>query len=204
MAERMEAAGARGDAPVRPGAPVRGDAPAASPNDRRHSPRLARIVERNIHALIDRRREEDLAKGREERIADRVTRFTGSMTFVYVHLVIVALWVAINLGAVPFVPRFDETFVILATTASVEAIFLSTFVLISQNRMAAAADKRADLDLQINLLSEHEVTKLVAMVSAISEHLGLQDGTGDEVEELKRNVAPEAVLDAIETTEGSA
>jgi uncharacterized membrane protein len=82
----------------------------------------------------------------------------------------------------------------------VEAIFLSTFVLISQNRMAAAADKRADLDLQINLLAEHEVTKLVHMVSEISRHLGLHHLEDEHVEELKRDVAPEAVLDAIEQT----
>jgi uncharacterized membrane protein len=126
------------------------------------------------------------------------------MRFVYLHLAVFGFWIVANLGWVPGVPQWDESFVVLAMIASVEAIFLSTFVLISQNRMAAAADKRADLDLQINLLSEHEVTKLVAMVSAISEHLGLQDVAGDEVEELKRNVAPEAVLDAIETTENPA
>jgi uncharacterized membrane protein len=102
---------------------------------------------------------------------------------------------------VPPVPRWDESFVVLAMIASVEAIFLSTFVLISQNRMAAAADKRADLDLQINLLSEHEVTKLVTMVAEISNHLGLSHVAGEEVEELKRNVAPEAVLDAIDSSE---
>ena len=69
--------------------------------------------------------------------------------------------------------------------ASVEAIFLSTFVLISQNRMAAAAEKRADLDLQINLLSEHEITKLVSWVSAIADRIGVEIEVGSEVEELK-------------------
>jgi uncharacterized membrane protein len=57
-----------------------------------------------------------------------------------------------------------------------KAIFLSTFILINQNRMAAAADKRADLDLQISLLAEHELTKVVAMVDAIADHLGIQHG----------------------------
>jgi uncharacterized membrane protein len=58
---------------------------------------------------------------------------------------------------IPGIPQFDPSFVILAMAASVDAIFLSIFVLISQNRMAAAADKRAELDLQINLLSEHDI-----------------------------------------------
>jgi uncharacterized membrane protein len=91
--------------------------------------------------------------------------------------------------------------VILAMVASVEAIFLSTFILISQNRMTAAADKRADLDLQINLLAEHEVTKLVALVSALADRVGIKTEVDAEVEELKQDVAPEAVLDEIGRTE---
>ncbi len=88
--------------------------------------------------------------------------------------------------------------------ASVEAIFLSTFVLITQNRMAAAAEKRAELDLQISLLAEHEITKVVTMVDAIADHLGVSHAAQGEVDELKRNVAPEAVLDAIDSSEESA
>jgi uncharacterized membrane protein len=181
------------------GRPAGGPAPTVA--ERRASQRLAQIVERNIHALIDRRRAADEAKGREERIADRVTRFTGSMTFVYLHLAIVALWVAVNLGAIPFIPRFDRTFVILATAASVEAIFLSTFVLISQNRMQILADQRADLDLQVSLLAEHEVTRLITLVMAISERLGIDVHDDPELHELARDVAPEMVLDQIAATE---
>jgi len=64
------------------------------------------------------------------------------MTLVALHVVLVAVWIAINLGWIPTVAPFDPTFVILATVASVEAIFLSTFVLITQNRAAEAADRR--------------------------------------------------------------
>ncbi len=103
-----------------------------------------------------------------------------------------------NTGLLPILPKWDASFVILGTSASVEAIFLSTFVLISQNRMAAAADKRADLDLHISLLAEHEVTKLVAMVSAITERMGIETVADPEVGELSQDVAPDAVLDAIE------
>jgi uncharacterized membrane protein len=163
---------------------------------------LNSALERNILALQERRRTEAANASTEERIAQAITRFTGSMLFVYLHLAVFGFWIVANLGWVPGVPRWDESFVVLAMMASVEAIFLSTFVLISQNRMAAAADKRADLDLQINLLSEHEVTKLVAMVAEISKHLGLHHVAGEDVEELKRNVAPEAVLDAIDGSEG--
>jgi uncharacterized membrane protein len=165
---------------------------------------LNSALQRNILALQERRRAEAANASAEEKIAQAITRFTGSMRFVYLHLAVFGFWIVANAGLVPGLPRWDESFVVLAMMASVEAIFLSTFVLISQNRMATAADKRADLDLQINLLSEHEVTKLVAMVSAISEHFGLHHVTGEEVEELKRNVAPEAVLDAIDSSEESA
>jgi uncharacterized membrane protein len=123
------------------------------------------------------------------------------MKFVGLHLALFGFWIVANLGWVPGVTPWDESFVVLAMIASVEAIFLSTFVLISQNRMATLAERRAELDLQISLLSEHEVTKVVTMVAAIADHLGIPHEAVDEVEELKRNVAPEAVLDAIDRSE---
>ena len=145
-----------------------------------------------------RRDREEVTATLEVRVADAITHFTGSMRFVYLHLALFGLWVIFNLGLIPSVPQFDPSFVILAMVASVEAIFLSTFILISQDRMAAAADKRADLDLQINLLSEHEVTKLIALVSSIADRMGVKTEVDPEVDELKQDVAPEAVLDEIE------
>ena len=85
--------------------------------------------------------------------------------------------------------------------ASVEAIFLSTFILITQNRMAAAADRRAELDVQISLLAEAEITKLVELVAQIAERMNVPGAEEEDVEEMKRRVAPEAVLDAIEEVE---
>src|SRR3954468_142614 len=131
---------------------------------------MVRIVERNINALLARRRQEESKKSLPDRIADKITAFTGSMLFVYLHVALFGAWIVINLGWLPSVPRFDPSFVILAMVASVEAIFLSTFVLITQNRMAAIADKRADLDLQVSLLAEHEITRLLALTTAIAEH----------------------------------
>ena len=114
---------------------------------------------------------------------------------------LVRFWIVANSGWLPGVPAWDPSFVVLAMVASVEAIFLSTFVLISQNRMAAAADKRADLDLQVSLLAEHEVTKLTTLVSGIADRLGVKSVVDDELDEITRDVAPEAVLDEIETME---
>jgi uncharacterized membrane protein len=161
---------------------------------------LSSVLERNIRALTERRQREERQATAQERLADAITRLTGSMVFVYIHLAIFGFWIVANLGWIPGVPRWDESFVILAMWASVEAIFLSTFVLISQNRMQAAADKRADLDLQISLLAEHEVTKLVTLASGIAERLGVQTPVDEELGEIEQDVAPEAVLDEIEAS----
>jgi uncharacterized membrane protein len=162
---------------------------------------LSSSLKRNVEALANRRRQESAAATRQERLAQAITSFTGSMPFVYLHLVIYGSWILINLGVVPGVPKFDPSFVILAMEASVEAIFLSTFVLISQNRTSAASDKRADLDLQISLLAEHELTKLAEVVTAIAERLDIRVGADAEIEEIKKDVAPEAVLDELDAVE---
>jgi uncharacterized membrane protein len=164
---------------------------------------LSGVLERNIAALVERRRQEERERTLDERAAEAISRFAGSMRFVYLHLVLVGLWVAINLGLTPL-PRFDPTFVVLAMVASVEAIFLSTFVLITQNRMAALADKRADLDLQISLLAEHEITRVVALVSEMAERMGIESARDPELAELSRDVEPERVLDSLEASEAAA
>lgn len=160
---------------------------------------LASALTRNIDALAERRRAEEGKASFEDRVASVITRFAGSMWFVYLHAALVLSWIAINVGWTPL-PRFDPTFVILATVASVEAIFISTFILIAQNR-AAAADRRADLDLQISLLSEHEVTQLIRLVTRIAEKLEIEEAGNPELAELQRNVAPEAVLEQLEEAE---
>ncbi len=159
---------------------------------------LARVVERNIQALLERQRCREQQSSFADRLADRVTAFVGSMGFVYLHLAIVLCWVAINAGLVSAIPRFDPTFVILATVASVESIFISTFILISQNRMQAAADKRSDLDLQVSLLAEHEVTRLVTLVSAMARKMGIEESLDPELGELTRDIAPEKLMDVME------
>jgi uncharacterized membrane protein len=164
-------------------------------------PGLSTVLERNIQALSERRQREERQATFQEKIAEAITRFTGSMLFVYIHLAIFGFWIVANVGWIPGVPQWDESFVVLAMWASVEAIFLSTFVLISQNRMQAAADKRADLDLQISLLAEHEITKIATLVAAIAERLDVRTEVDEEFHEISQNVAPEAVLDEIEASD---
>jgi uncharacterized membrane protein len=162
---------------------------------------MAGLIDRNVEALVRRRQQEKERTGLETRIADAITAFAGSMKFVYLHLAIYGLWIFVNLGWLPVLPKFDPTFVVLAMVASVEAIFISTFVLISQNRMARLADQRADLDLQISLLTEHEITRLVTLVTEMAKRQDVPSASDPELREIAKDVAPERVLDRMQETE---
>jgi uncharacterized membrane protein len=159
-----------------------------------------RVLERNIEALLERRREQEKALSWQDKLAERVASFAGNMGFVWLHVIIYGTWFLINLGLVPGVAPFDPTFVILAMIASVEAIFLSTFILITQNRMQAQADRRADLNLQINLLAEHEITRLIKMVMEIGDRLDIRSAKAAELSELKRYLT---CLSAVRPKQGS-
>jgi uncharacterized membrane protein len=162
---------------------------------------MARVVERNIQALLAQRQMEEKALGWQERLAEAITRFSGSMLFVYLHVLLYGSWIAINLGWMPALRPFDPSFVILAMEASVEAIFLSTFILITQNRMMTLADRRADLNLQISLLAEHEITRLIKMVAEMAGRMGLRTAEDPELTELAQDVRPEKVLESMEQNE---
>src|SRR3569833_1751153 len=161
---------------------------------------LSLALERNIDALVKRQRSERSKATVQEKVADLVTTFAGSMAFVYLHLAVFGFWIIANLRWIPGVPSCDERFVVLGMAASVEAIFLSTFVLISQDRFAADADKRAELDLQISLLTEHEITKIVRLLNQIAAELEVAPEEKAELEEAASDSAPERVLDKIEET----
>ncbi len=100
-----------------------------------------------------------------------------------------------NLGWLGPRRTFDPfPFGLLLMIVSRESVFLMTFVLLSQNRQAEAAERRAELDLQINLLTEYEMTRVLKLVDAIADRLGLPEGRDPDVEGLKRDVGPEEVL----------
>lgn len=158
---------------------------------------MASALRENIARLSHRQRAERHAAPISERIAGSISAFAGSMRFVVLHLVLFGGWIVVNLGWVQVLPRFDPSFVVLAMIASVEAIFLSTFVLITQNRMSDAADRRADLDLHVNLLTEHELTKLAGLVQQIAEKLNI-DVADPQIEEITRDIEATDVLDALD------
>jgi uncharacterized membrane protein len=167
------------------------------------TPSLDEILERNIQTLIERRKEEKAALTKHQGVAVAIARFIGSFGFVYLHLLLFGGWILANTIGLPGIPMFDPELVLVATFAAIEAIFLTTLVLINQNRMSAAADKRSELDLQISLLTEHEVTRMLHLVSAMAERLKVRSSVDEEIEELKQDVEASAVLDKIESADAA-
>jgi uncharacterized membrane protein len=114
-----------------------------------------------------------------DRVSGVIARFVGSMAFVALHASWFAIWIAMNwpTRAHPFDPY---PYNLLTLIVALEAIFLSTFVLISQNRMTRLADRRTHLDLQINLLAEAEMTKVLKTLRAITDHLNIVGANNDD------------------------
>jgi len=166
-------------------------------NEKKNESLLAGLVEKNITALVNRQIKEEKEKPFEEKIAERIGRFTGNLAFVYTHAVIFGMWIIWNMGWLGLKP-FDPDFSVLQLVTQVEAIFLTTFILMSQNSLDAQADKRADLDLQVSLISEHEITRLIAMVKDIAQKLGVEEAKNPEIEELSKEVVPEKLMDTLE------
>ncbi len=164
--------------------------------------RLAEIVERNIETLVMLKRHRSRKRTLEGRVADGITGFSGSMLFVYIHVGLFALWMVCGNGVLG-IPKFDPyPYQLLTMAVSLEAIFLSTFVLVSQNRMAIEADRRADLDLHVDLLTEHEITRALKMLDAIQEKLGISDPEARELRQLEKECTPTAVMEQLERAEG--
>jgi uncharacterized membrane protein len=167
-------------------------------SSRKRDAHLASVIEQNINTIVKSRRVADNQRTAEERIADAVTDYSGRMHFVYFHIVWFGVWILLNLGYLGIEPFDPYPFGLLTMIVSLEAIFLSTFVLISQNRLSTEADRRADLDLQIGLLAEHELTRVIKMLDEIQDAMGIENDSDQELQELEKEVHPEDVLAEID------
>lgn len=133
-----------------------------------------------------------------DRLADTIGGFSGSLRFVALHIIFYGAWILGNLGWIPWIRKFDPfPFLLLGMIVSLEAIFLSAFVLMKQNRMSRREDLRAHLDLQINLLAEREMTLVLQMLQRISTRLGIRT-PGDEIEELTEETPVEALANELQ------
>jgi uncharacterized membrane protein len=162
------------------------------------NPALSDVIERNIRTIIHLRTKAARERSLQGRIADAITSFSGRMIFAYVHIVWFGIWILLNTGWFGLRAFDPFPYGLLTMIVSLEAIFLSTFVLISQNRMGEETERRADLDLHIGLLTEHELTRVLQMLDAIQDKLGIVDHANSELADLEMETKPEDVLAEIE------
>ncbi len=168
------------------------------PHTESDHPALSNVIVRNIESHA-RLRSEDLSRRTlQERIADAITSSSGRMSFVYLHALWFGLWVLLNAGWFGIHPFDPFPYGLLTMIVSLEAIFLSAFVLISQNRSGARADMRTDLALHVVLLTEHEVTRALQMLEAIHERLGVAHDPESDLAQLEMETKPEDILAEIQ------
>lgn len=161
---------------------------------------LAEPVESNIRTVAELERKFDDKRSATDKISDLIAGFTGSIWFVALHILWFAAWFIINSGLVPGIPKFDPyPFILLAMIVSVEAVILSTFVLMKQNRMQRKTDQRDHLNLQIDLLAEKELTKVLQVLTLICRKLEIEEADADkELKEMARLTSVNMISERIE------
>jgi uncharacterized membrane protein len=155
------------------------------------------VVARNVAAIAKLEAAERARRTASERFSDAIARAAGTGWFAAVHIAWFAVWIAWNTGLVPGWRPVDAfPFPFLTLIVSLEAIFLSIFVLISQNNLTRLSERRAHLDLQINLLAEQESTKTVALLERIAQELHVPVPDDPSEKEL---AAPTDIRDVVST-----
>jgi uncharacterized membrane protein len=160
----------------------------------------SRHAESHIDSIVKQEEEALERRSSSERLADRLGVFAGSLPFVMLHLVLVIGWLLVNIGKISGVRPFDPyPFSLLGVIVAVEAVILSSFILMRQNRMMRRGEHRDHLNLQVDLLAEKEITTLLQMVRAICGRMGLQDITADkDIRELSQNTSIESLSQSLE------
>lgn len=131
----------------------------------------------------------NLKRSLSDKFADRINSAFGSMAFFTAHVCFFTLWVILNTGLIPGINSFDPyPFGFLTMVVSLEAIFLSIFVLISQNRESDVADLREEVDLQLNVHAEQEITRILIMLDKIHDKLGLKHQNDQELKQMERKL----------------
>jgi uncharacterized membrane protein len=155
------------------------------------------LTERNVKTIAELEKAAQSHQTSADRVSDRITRFCGSMPFVWVHVIWFTVWI---LGNTEFLskPIDPYPFSFLTLVVSLEAIFLSTFIMISENRQGRIDERRSHLDLQINLLAEQENTKTLKLLEAIALKMGVDPSDDPDVEILEQATRPEALIAQID------
>ena len=157
------------------------------------------ITHRNIRAICEMEQEALNNRSRTERFGDLLVANAGKLWFIALHAVWFGVWMVLNTAA-PRAERFDPyPFSLLTMVVSLESIFLSLFIMMSQARSNLQADRRNHLDLQINLLSEDENTKVLQMLQALCEYHGLKLGKDPEISQMAKETQLKDVLEDLKT-----
>lgn len=159
----------------------------------------ATVLRKNIRAIAELEQRALHQRSAADRLSDSITRATGSGPFVVFHIIGFALWILLNVRILPVEPFDPFPFSFLTLVVSLEAIFLSVFVLMSQNRMTRQAEKRAHLDLQVDMLAEQELTAILRMVQGLCQKQGVEVVFRDDrLEELVKETDVHTVAAALE------
>jgi CRP/FNR family cyclic AMP-dependent transcriptional regulator len=133
---------------------------------RKNAELLRHTATRNVNEEIEDRRT------LVQKAADWIAEFSGSIAFLMIHLVAFTVWIVVNLGVVPGIKPFDQfPFGLLTMAVSLEAIVLSVFVLLSQNRQAAKDHIRSDIEYDVNLKAELEIAHLHEKFDNLQEEI---------------------------------
>jgi uncharacterized membrane protein len=170
------------------------------PDTRHDAQSLSRTLDENVRVIKEWEQSALHGRSRSERLSEWITSTAGRGPVLVAHLVWFGVWSALNFGLVPALRPFDPfPFPLLTTMVSLEAIFLALFVLSSQNRLATQADKRAHLDLQINLLAEREMTAVLQLLQDIAAHLDVTHAVGSpHVDELSKETDVQALASKLD------
>lgn len=134
-----------------------------------------------------------------ERMADFMTSKFGSTAFLLWNIILFTAWTVINTNQIKFIPAFDPfPFMLLTTIVSLEAIILAIFVLISQNRTAKVDDLREETHLQLNLISEREITKIIKLLALLLEKQGIDLSQDPELKKMLHPVSEEDIVKRLE------
>lgn len=156
------------------------------------------LTRRNVQTIVELEEAAKAQRSRSDLVADAITSYCGSMLFVWVHIIWFGSWIAFN-SLAPLNLRFDQfPFTFLTLVVSLEAIFLSTFILISQNHQTRLSERRNHLNLQVDLLSEQENTKMLQLLEAIARQLKVSSCEDPHIRVLEEATRPEQLLEQID------
>lgn len=158
-----------------------------------------KALNRNIEAIHQVRQNADESRRVDQKFVDHVATFLGSLKNLYLHLFIYGFFVFYLAFNRPEAIKSWLDFLFSVTSvAGGEALFLTIFILINQRRMNGLERINSDLHLQMSLLMEHEITRLVQMTEQIALRLGINSKAhASDIEEIKKDIHPDQVMQKI-------